>query len=436
MARFGGELGHPTTDNATAIFYNPAGIALSEGGHVYGDLSLAWRRSRYVRSADPRDAPVPPGGQGANTGTGKLFNVLVTSPFVGATYKLDKLALGLAYYVPYGGQSQWQQNDAFKNNSRYPGAVDGVQRWYSIDGVIKSSYISGAAAYDFGPVDIGIGLNLVQTVVNTVRAKTPNGSDNLLNEGRSWLDATGYDFSFGAGIIYEAIPRQLWLGLSYQSAPNFWQGVKASGNLKVAFANGQISNSKRDFHTDLPDVIRLGGKYRPRPDIELRLFGDYQRWSVLKNQCVSGPGKECRVLANGAPVDSPNVDVDQNQVRDWNDTFGVRAGGSYFPTDRVEVIAGAGFASNAIPDKTLEPALQDYDAFTAALGGRFELAKTLHLATTYTQVFYLSRDTTGKSIHPDLTGAAGVTSPSRGPASGGKYSQQVGLLNVNLDFSF
>ncbi|HMJ10332.1 MAG TPA: hypothetical protein VK524_02945, partial [Polyangiaceae bacterium] len=33
-ARFGSEHGHPTTTNATAIYYNPAGIAESRGTHV------------------------------------------------------------------------------------------------------------------------------------------------------------------------------------------------------------------------------------------------------------------------------------------------------------------------------------------------------------------------------------------------------------------
>src|SRR5690606_41508603 len=44
-ARFGGEHGHPTTDNATAIYYNPAGIALSKGTHVFVDATMALRRS-------------------------------------------------------------------------------------------------------------------------------------------------------------------------------------------------------------------------------------------------------------------------------------------------------------------------------------------------------------------------------------------------------
>jgi long-subunit fatty acid transport protein len=60
---------------------------------------------------------------------------------------------------------------------------------------------------------------------------------------------------------------------------------------------------------DLPDVIRLGGRYAV-PDMELRLFGDYTRWSVLERHVVR--------------TDNDRYLLDQD--RSWKDTFGVRAG--------------------------------------------------------------------------------------------------------------
>ena len=105
-------------------------------------------------------------------------------------------------------------------------------------------------------------------------------------------------------------------------------------------------------------------------------------------------------------------------------------GASYFMTPDLEVLAGTGFGSKAIPDKTLEPALLDFDAFTASLGAYYALGKAVRLGATYTQVFYLSRDTTGKSMFP------GQQPPSRSPDSGGKYAAQLGLLNANVNVAF
>jgi long-chain fatty acid transport protein len=413
------------TAEATAIFYNPAGIADSEGGHVFGDVNLAFRHATYTHAGAPTDAPVPPGAEGANTGKATLFNV-IAEPFVGATYKLGGFALGAAYYIPFGGMNHWSENDAFRGNSQYPGAVDGVQRWYAIQGELRSAFFSLAGAYDFGQVSAGLSANLIQTIANTVQARNAGGDNDVRNEGRAWLDATSWNVSMGFGVAYEPM-RQLRLGLSYQSRPGFGGDIRATGDLHTVFAGSQ-TNTKVAFTTDLPDIVRAGAAYRPTDKVELRLFGDYQRWSVLENQCIMAEASTCVLNPDGSAAPQSNVIL--NFTRNWHDTFGIRAGASYYANSDVEVLAGAGFASNAVPSSTLEPALLDSNVITASVGGVFRIWDRLRVATTYTHAFYFSRDTTGQSIHPTLQ------TPSRSPDSGGKYTLTTGLLNVNVDFAF
>lgn len=427
VARFGGEHGNPMTTEATAIYYNPAGIADSEGGHLFGDVNLAFRHATYTHQASATDAPVPPGGQGANTGKATLFNV-IAEPFVGATYKLGRFAIGAAYYIPFGGQNHWSKNDAFEGNNNYPGAVDGVQRWYAIQGELRSAFFSLAGAYDFGPVSIGLSANLIDTVANTVQARNATGDNDIRNEGRAWLDARSWDLSMGVGVAYKPM-RQLRFGLSYQSRPGFGGGIRATGDLHTFF-NGNQTSTKIAFTTDLPDVVRVGASYRPTDKIELRLFGDYQRWSVLEHQCVMAEASMCDLNPDGSVRAGTSNDVILNFARNWQDTFGIRAGASYFMNRTVELLVGAGYASNAVPNSTLEPALLDSNVVTAAVGGVFGIFGRLRLATTYTHAFYFSRDTTGQSIHATLQ------SPSKSPDSGGKYALGVGLFNVNVDFAF
>jgi long-chain fatty acid transport protein len=110
-------------------------------------------------------------------------------------------------------------------------------------------------------------------------------------------------------------------------------GGPENGTLTNNFG-GQISEDDVELHQDLPDVYRLGIRGRPAKDIELRLFGDFTRWSQMERQCA----------------------VLQNQPRNWNDTFGVRAGASLWTNKATELLAGAGYSSNAVPDETLERA--------------------------------------------------------------------------------
>ena len=43
-AHYAGEQGHVATDNPTAIYFNPAGLALGVGWRIYAEGLLAWRR--------------------------------------------------------------------------------------------------------------------------------------------------------------------------------------------------------------------------------------------------------------------------------------------------------------------------------------------------------------------------------------------------------
>src|SRR5829696_4332538 len=75
-ARFGGEHGNPVTTNPTAIYYNPAGLAESEGIHIFVDGNIAFRGATYKHTAAPTDNPEPAGAEGANTDEANLFNVV------------------------------------------------------------------------------------------------------------------------------------------------------------------------------------------------------------------------------------------------------------------------------------------------------------------------------------------------------------------------
>jgi long-chain fatty acid transport protein len=425
-ARFGSEQGHPTTSNATAIYYNPAGIAGSEGTHLFADALVALRTATYERRVSPSDEPEPADAGGANSGRATLLNV-VAAPMLGATSRFGDFAAGLAAYVPFGGNERWDQNSAFDNHPRYPGPVDGVQRWYSIDGEIQSIYFTLALAYALRDLSLGVSGSLIRSSIDTITARTALGTLDVEREGRSQLDAAGWQAGFGLGAIYQALPDKLWLGASYQSRPNVAGGMTLEGTLRNNFT-GTVTEAPIDFHQDLPDIYRLGLRYRPRTYLELRLFGDLTRWSALTAHCVSRRGEPCAVNADGSPA--PGSGTIQNIRRDWRDAFGVRAGASYFITGVTELFIGAGYDSNAVPDDTLETSFMDFDDISAVVGARFRIAENLHVAGSFLQFYAIPRDTTGKSQH------AALRAPSRGPDSGGKYQEWIGAFNANVDVGF
>lgn len=427
-ARFGGEHGNVTTDNPTALWFNPAGIGFSEGTQLFLDGSLAMRRMTYTHAQAPTDQPEPPGAEGATFGTAKLFNVF-GGPMLGATHRRGPFAFGLGLMVPFGGRAHWGENDKFKNDPMYPLAADGIQRWHSIEGALTFIYFSGAAAYRVGPVSVGVTGSLVRSSVFSSQAKSPVGfgDPDVDREGRAEIDVSGYQAAIGLGVMVEAIANRLWLGLGYQSQPGFGPQT-LQGTLKTSYQGNEASFNV-DFHQALPDSVRLGARFRALPMLEFRLSGEYTRWSVMKSQCVSLRDEPCLVDSTGADA-TPKGTTIQNLRRRWKDTYGVRAGASGWISPAVELFGGVGFETAATPDSTLEPGLPDAATISGALGARFHIARPLFLAASYTHIQYFDRDTTGKNILAD------AMTPSRLGDAGGKYTAWIGLLNVNLQVQF
>jgi long-chain fatty acid transport protein len=432
-ARFGGELGNVTATNATALYFNPAGIAYATGFTLFADGLLALRHATWEHPPTPADRPDPPGGEGANIGRATLFNVFA-GPMLGATAPIGRLTIAAGIFAPFGGRAHWNQNDRFKGDPNFPLAADGVQRWHGIDGALTVIYFSLGAAYRVGRIAFGASANLIRSSVTTTQARNPtgNGDVDTAREGRTTLDVSGWQGSFGAGVMVEAVQDRLWIGLGYQAQPGL--GPSTLGGTLVTDYQGGSTQFPVDLHQALPDSLRVGLRYRLGPTNELRLSGELTRWSVMQTQCVGLEGGACTVTETGADATAGQT-VLQNLTRHWRDTFGIRAGASHWLVPTVELFAGLGIETGAVPDETLDPGLADADNLAAALGGRFQVWNTVFVAASYTHIQYRDRDNTGRSQLATRDGTD-VQPPTRRPDGGGKYTQWIGLFNLNVEKRF
>jgi len=432
-AEFGGEHGNVVTTDPTALYFNPAGIALGEGTRLYLSGVLALRRGSWSHAQAASEMPDPPGAEGADTGDAH-FSTLLAAPAFAATTWIHRVALGGAVFVPFGGRVHWAENARFVNDPAFPLAADGVQRWHIIEGSVTSIYFTVGAAVRLGPVALGLTGNVVRSSVFSRQAKSFNAQAAVdpLTEGRIGIDVSGWDASFGVGAIFEAVPDRLWLGVSYQAPPGFGP-IKLDGTLSTSFGADVAAPRPITYTHALPDIVRAGLRARPIPGhtsgrrtLELRVYGDLTRWSRLQTQCVSIEGEPCAVFPDGSDA-TPAATTIQNIRRQWRDTYGANVGVSYWTSDAVELFAGAGFATAATPDATLDPLMPDAASVRFALGGRVAVPGGFHLSAGLTDVQYLSRDNTGRSTLSD------AQLPTRRPDGGGKYELWLGILHVSLE---
>ena len=470
VARFGGEHGHPTGTNPSVLYYNPGAIGMMKGTHIMVDGLIALRGVSYERPASAVNTQLGAEGQpnislehapGANDGTAKLFNV-AGSPFIGVTsdFGTDFIYAGAAFYVPFGGGATWKKNEEYRGSEQFPGAVDGVQRWYAIDGTLRSYYITGALGFKIkaaANLTIGVSGSAIYSSIDTVRARNADGTDNLvsgndpdsfvLKEGRSWLEASGWQGGFAAGFTVEPVKDVFWLGGSYTSQPNVTGGMALKGTLTNVFTTLPVTPTDIEMTQSYPDIVRLGFRVRPIPKLELRVFADYTRWSVFDKQCVliveeNDANKDTRSCdfdnAETALEDPENFggpgdgvsDVTQHLPRYWKDAGGVRVGVGYWFIPELETYLGLGYDSSAIPVQTVDPVLFDMDKIAVTIGALWQAHQHVAMGVTVGQIIYLPLDTEGRNVFNTFQ------SPTRQASADGVYKQWLTIGNLYLDISF
>ncbi len=449
-ARFGGEQGHPTADSPTAIYYNPAGLALGKGTRIFAEGLFAYRDVSYdrpvgaIHNVGDNQVGTPTDAVSANSGEANARNILV-SPFLGVASDLGvkNLGVGVAFFAPFGGQAKWDTNDAFKDNETYPGAVDGVQRWSTMEGSLRALYLSAGAAYHLpGPrLSFGATVSLVAQSLDTLRARNATGTDDLVSangnllEGRSQIDVKGNTVAAGLGVIWEASDG-LFFGLSYQSQPGFGETTQ-TGDLNFKFGNSPSDTSNINFTQELPDITRFGVRYQAKSNLELRLSSDYTRWSVFKNQCLmdaEDPNANCTLDDNGGAV-AETSGVIVNIPRYWKDTYGARVGATYWLDEDKELAGSLAYDSNAVPDKSIDPSLIDMNKVVGTFGGRFKVSDDLRLSISYSHVVYFKREVAVRERNA-MGQDIGFTPPSVVPDHAGTYKQMVGLINAGVEYAF
>jgi long-subunit fatty acid transport protein len=435
--RIGGEQGGVIATNPTALYFNPGAMGFTGGGGLGAYTTVALRKVTYDRPAAASDAT----GDAAigNTGRASLFNVF-GGPALGGMARIGNLVLGFGFFAPFYGRAHWDTNSALsaQDKANFPLAVDGVQRWFpgAIDAELSVYYFTWGAAYRFGPLSVGAAANAIYSKLVTTNASNAlgNAQANSAQEWRASLNADGILGSFAAGAMLEVVPDQLYIAGSYQAQPGLGQ-FSLNGNLYLNGFKEGMNNVTVQYYETLPDVVRAGIRWRLKAPWEIRLQGDWTRWSEYVSNCLVNLGKPCVIRTDGADNTHGGPIIQYNR-REWNDTYGVHLGASYWPQYDIELFAGGWFETPAIPDATMDPGLTDANNITGAFGARFLVSSGLYLAVSYAHQQFLDRTVAPGVSTLAVKNNAPVKVPTLVEDGGGTYKQWIGYAQLNIEALF
>ena len=327
-------------DDASAIYYNPAGLTQLRGTEITAGAYTLFPHNRL---------------QGA--GSGGEMNTLAFIPhFYTATdfgVAQSKWRFGLGANVPFGEQVQYAENGPF--------------RYLVTNAKLAVFNIEPAVAYQVNEhLSLGAGLNIYDgdTALNRHVSFAP------FPDGHIHFDGDGVAFGATAGLLW-TITSQHAIGVVYRSP--FTINFEGNGVLKTP-----LGNQAGASHASIPFPQSVAGGYAFRPTKKLKLEVDIEwtNWDTFNKLVLHAPG----TAFNGTTIPF-----------NWQDSLFYEFGTQYELNDHWTVRGGYIYSENTVPNSTFSPTVPDSNRHVFSVGLGYTC---VHMNVDVVYQYSLSQDRT------------------------------------------
>ena len=330
-----GEAFVATADNASAIYYNPAGITQISGTSLRSGLYSIYVDPTY----QPPDTK-PNAGQTYDIS--KHYN-FIPQIFLTHSFENSPVSVGLGIYAPYGGNADWPQNTGFRSV-----ATKGSLTYLRINPAIAFKLapqlsFGGGVMVDYGKIDLDQGL----------LANQQPFANFFHFQGDGW--SVGYNL----GVLWQPV-ETVSIGATFRSATTItMDGHTEFQQQPIPALNSPVGfPAQADFMFPLTAVF--GISYRPTPKWNLEFDADYTDWSsfgtVTLHQGTLPPAVGAVVMQD-IPV-----------ILDWQPSWMYEFGVTRYFDDGWHVSAGYVYNENSVPDAYYTPLAADMDRHFFSLG--------------------------------------------------------------------
>lgn len=363
-----------SNDDASAIVFNPGGLALVEGTQIRlgGSLYIAegWYENATTDKVTTDSPPAP-----------------VPNLYIGSRVH-DMLAIGLAVHFPYGLAVSWPEN--------HP------QSTVTQDSNLRTMFITPAVALNLRNqvpgLSIGAGLDIVPSSVELSRSL-------VFGDARGTVDlaADTVGFGFRGGVMYHP-PKApgLKLGVLYRSQVALNYEGQADIDIADPYRAQLPPDGDASTTINLPTTVAMGVAYGA-DNLEVELNAVWINWAntFTKDENRGGDATSLSIaLPEGATSDAP---------QDYKNTVSYRMGFDYtLPAQKAHVRAGFIFDPTPIPKTTQTAQLPDVDRFALTLGGSLQATDTLGVNVSALWVLPRERESSSDPAIPIFHGTYGV----------------------------
>lgn len=357
-------------DDASAIYFNPAGIAQGQG------LEFMIGASPIIPTF--KVTPQIPGGTNNNQITG--VTNLIPPPFMYFTYGIsDEWTVGIGVYSPYGLKVEW------------PEAWHPIGRTIITQADFKTFDISPTVAYRKGPLRIGVGVQIVRSTVQLQKDIGPLGDPNTYAHAN--FGAATWGWGGNIGVQYEVIPKTLQLAAFYRSQVKLdFTGNAAFTNVPPQYASTFVDQTVSTTLT-LPNNVGFGVAYYPMPELVLDADIMYTSWQQF--QAIA--------------LNFQNSAINTYEPKQWQHSWNYRVGAEYTLNEHVQLRGGLLYDQTPSPAYTLLPNIPDADRLNVALGATYRWG-AFRVDGGFQYIIFLGKTSTDPTFPADYKAGAFVLS--------------------------
>lgn len=363
--------------DASAIYFNPAGLAFQPGNSVLLGATLIAPNVTFY-------GPVGTYNPGI-LNESKLKNEIFTPLNLYAKFEITpELHAGIGLNNPYGLGTEW------------PADWVGRSLTQKID--LKTFFITPTLAYKvMDRLSVGAGFNYVFGSVLIKRA----ASTIVSPEPIVTLDLTAknaYGWNVGARYL---LTDDISIGASYRSK------VKIDAKGSAAFAPSApglgLPAGDASASITLPATAFFGVSYKAMPNLEIEADYQFVGWSSYDTLAIDF------AVNPAARIAQPKL---------YNDTYILRLGGEY-TWNNWQFRAGYYFDHSPVKTEYLEPLLPDSDRNGFNLGAGYRIADNVRVDVSYLFLKGAQRKAENTVLNFD-----------------GTYNSYVNLLGFNIGYTF
>jgi long-chain fatty acid transport protein len=376
-------------EDASTIFFNPAGMTYLEGTQIVGALHLIRTTGDFDDRNSQRAGIRPLGNEGGD------FGGLAAIPNV--YYKQDlneQVKFGIGIGTPFGLKTHYDKN--------------WLGRFQALKSELKTININPSLAWKLNDQwSFGFGVSAMWAQAELTSAVNLGAAESSVNnKGKDW------GFGYNLGAIYQVTPDTR-LGLSFRSKVE--QHLKGDARSPFTTFNavpGSTLNTDITADLTLPETLSLSSFSRLDERWDLLADVTWTRWSQFKTLTV--------VRDNGS-----NTILGSTQEH-WNNTLRYSLGLNYRYSDTIKLRTGIAYDEEAIDNNHRTSRIPGNDRFWLSFGASWQYSPQTRFDAGYAHLFIKEA-----TIFDDQR----TSTPSKGLIDG-KYNGSADILSLQFTHQF